>query len=668
MADRIKGIIVEIGGDTTGLSKSLSGVNKSISSTQSELRDVERLLKLDPTNTNLLEQRQRLLAQAVNETKTKLDALKQAETQVQEQFKDGKVSRQQYEALQREITATEQNLKNLESQAKRSNETLSKISAASKKISDNANKVSSAMKPVTTAIVGLGAAAVATVPATEELRSDLSKLDQNAKENAVAVDQARLAWEKFAVASDETDSAVEATANLLQAGFTESNLQKAVEGLTGAYLRFPDTLKIEGLADSLQETLATGSAIGQFGELLDRLGIGADNFTEKLQEIADPIERQNYALQTLADAGLNDTYNGWIENNKAMTDSKKANLDLQQAMAELAETVQPILTKVVDKIADLLKWFNNLDDKTKTIILTVLGVVAAIGPIAKLIGGISTVIGFLSGTVIPALGTALNFLAANPIVAVIAAIAAVVAIVVTLWNKCEWFRDAVTAVWEWIKGIFQSFSDWLNSVFSTDWSEKFGVFGEILNAFFASVKNIWDGIKNIFRGIIDFIKSVFTGNWQGAWEGVKRIFKGIFDSLVGIVKAPINGIIGLLNGAIDGINWLVDGVNKVTGIVGIPQIPDIPNIPYLAKGGTLSSGSAIVGEAGPELLTMIGGKTRVTPLTNGQKQQGAYLGGGINIYIDHFVNNDTSKDINQLTETIMEKIEHATQRKAAVFK
>ena len=110
MADRIKGITVEIGGDTTGLSKALSGVNREISSTQKELRDVERLLKLDPTNTNLLQQKQRLLAQAVGETKTKLDSLKQAEAQVQSQFKEGKVSQEQYEALQREIIATEQSL------------------------------------------------------------------------------------------------------------------------------------------------------------------------------------------------------------------------------------------------------------------------------------------------------------------------------------------------------------------------------------------------------------------------------------------------------------------------------------------------------------------------------------------------------------------------------
>ena len=302
MADRIKGITVEIGGDTTGLSKALSGVNKEIGSTQSQLRQVERLLKLDPTNTELLQQKQRLLAQSVEETKTKLNALKQAESQAQQMFKQGQVSVEQYEKLQREIISTEESLKSLEKQAKNSNTTMSKISTTADKIGNGASKVSSAMMPVTKAIGGLGVAVAATVPATEELRSDLSKLDVNAQQSAVSIDVAREAYRAFAVASDEVDSSVEATSNLLQAGFTESNLQIAVEGLTGAYLRFPDTLKIESLADSLQETLATGQATGQFGELLDRLGIGAANFSEELASMGTEAEKQNYVLETLAQA------------------------------------------------------------------------------------------------------------------------------------------------------------------------------------------------------------------------------------------------------------------------------------------------------------------------------------------------------------------------------
>lgn len=135
MADRIKGITVEIGGETTGLKKALQGVNKEISSTQSQLKDVERLLKLDPSNTTLLEQRQRLLSEAVDETSTKLEALKDVERQVQQQFQRGEVSREQYEALQREIIATEQQLDSLREAASRSNVTMQRIGQAALNVS-----------------------------------------------------------------------------------------------------------------------------------------------------------------------------------------------------------------------------------------------------------------------------------------------------------------------------------------------------------------------------------------------------------------------------------------------------------------------------------------------------------------------------------------------------
>ena len=114
---RIKGITIEIDGNTTKLDKALQPVNSEISQTQSQLKDVERLLKLDPSNVELLRQKQRLLTQAVQDTKKKLDQLKSAEKQVQEQFKRGEISRQQYDALQREIAATEQALEGLEEKA-----------------------------------------------------------------------------------------------------------------------------------------------------------------------------------------------------------------------------------------------------------------------------------------------------------------------------------------------------------------------------------------------------------------------------------------------------------------------------------------------------------------------------------------------------------------------
>ena len=640
MADRIKGITIEIGGDTQGLSKALSGVNKEISNTQKQLKDVERLLKMDPGNVELLEQRQRLLGDAVQETKTKLDALKKAEKQVQEQFQKGEVSQQQYDALQREIIATEQQLKKLEDQAKNSSVALAKIGTTASKISAGAGKVSSAMAPVTAGIAGLGAAAVATIPATQELRSDLSKLDANAKENAVSADIAREAWRAFAIQSGETDSAVEAVSNLLQAGFTESNLQKAVEGLAGAAQRFPDTLKIESLADSLQETLATGEATGQFGELLDRLGIGAENFSAQLAACTTEAEKQDLALKTLADAGLNETYEAWAKNNEEMLANQEANLKLQESLSELAETLLPLVTQITEAVAGLLDWFNGLDEGTQKLIVTALLLVAAISPIAKTVslvsggistlsGGISALVGGLtSGTAATkgltsalTLGkTAAAGLASVVSLGTVAAFVALAAAIAAALAGIYYFGDD-------IKSVLQDLDDWLQNVFQKDWTEVFGPgLGDALNSFFATAEGLWGSFKSILEGIIDFVQGVFSGDWEQAWQGVVEIFSGIVSGIGTILKAPLNAVIALLNSAIGGINMLIDGLNQlsfdvpdwVPGLGGKSfgiNIPKIDKIPYLAKGGILRSGSAIVGDAGPELLTVTNSRTIVQPLT-----------------------------------------------------
>ena len=165
MASRIAGITVEIGGDTTKLSKALESVNKTIKTTQSELKDVNKLLKLDPSNTETVTQKQRMLKDAIEATKEKLTTLKTAAEQANQQLADGKITQEQYDALQREIVETEQNLKSLQEQAAVTNATLAKIDAVGEKLQTVGSQVEETGKkflPVTAAVTGLGTAAVKT--------------------------------------------------------------------------------------------------------------------------------------------------------------------------------------------------------------------------------------------------------------------------------------------------------------------------------------------------------------------------------------------------------------------------------------------------------------------------------------------------------------------------
>ena len=176
-ARRIAGITVEIGGDTTKLTTALKDVDKALSTTQSSLRDVNKLLKLDPGNTELLAQKHRLLGEAVSETKEKLATLKTAAEQANQALANGEITQSQYDALQREIIETEQKLKDLEKQAENSNVALQKIGQFGDKLQAVGDKVSGVgedlTKSVTVPLAGIGTAAVATAANFESSMSQV---------------------------------------------------------------------------------------------------------------------------------------------------------------------------------------------------------------------------------------------------------------------------------------------------------------------------------------------------------------------------------------------------------------------------------------------------------------------------------------------------------------
>ncbi|MBM6870811.1 hypothetical protein [Pseudoflavonifractor phocaeensis] len=513
---RIRGITVEIGGDTTKLDKALSGSNKVLGETQKALKDVERLLKLDPGNTELLAQKQRLLAQAAQATAEKLDTLRQAARgaddalrrgqafeeryqplraeldrvtasmrgleanaasmearlkegsisaeqyeafaqtleeaktkseelrkameDVEKEFAGAKLDQGQYDALQRELAETAKELEDLEQQAKDSADGMDKLKDATQKVSTSAGKVKDAFAPVTGAVAALATAAVATVPGTEDLRAGLSKMDESARASSIGLDEAREAFENFYIVAGETDSAIEATANLLQTGLEGNRLQAAVEGLAGAVIRFPDTLNIESLADSLQETIATGTATGQFSELLDRLGIGAENFSAQLAQCTNEIGRQDMALGALAQGGLMQSYESWMQNNEALAENRQATLDMELEMAKLAESIQPLLTTVTEMLQGLLDWFNSLSEGGQTAVVAFLLLAGAISPVAGIVEAMMKVLPVFIGL----LGTTGTKVAAIAVAIVV--IASLIGAVVSAWDDMSGWQKAISVI------------------------------------------------------------------------------------------------------------------------------------------------------------------------------------------------------------------------------
>jgi len=220
MADRIKGITVEINGDTTGLSKALSGVNKEIRNTQAQLKDVNKLLKLDPGNTDLIAQKHKLLQQAVEETKKKLQSLKEAQKQADEALKNGTISQEQYDGLQREIAETTQKLKDLEAQAEQSATALQRIAAAGGKLKDIGGKVSGIGKDLTTYVtVPLAAAGAAGVKSFADVDKTMALANKTMGNTAEQANTLNAAMKDAAANSTYGMSdAANATLNFARAG------------------------------------------------------------------------------------------------------------------------------------------------------------------------------------------------------------------------------------------------------------------------------------------------------------------------------------------------------------------------------------------------------------------------------------------------------------------
>jgi len=645
MAGKIRGITIELGGDTSGLTKSLQDANKEIKSTQQQLKDVEKLLKLDPTNTELLRQKQQLLGQAIQETSGKLEDLKKAEEQMKAAGVDE--NSEQFMALKREIIATEGELKNLTKEADNTVSAFDKIKGAADKVAQGAKNIADKTKVLSGAGAAVGGGLLAAGGNAIKTADDLATLS---KRTGLSTDM----LQQFAYASDMVDVSTEELAGAMAK--MKKNMGDAPEKFEALGI---SVMNADGSYRSLEEVFyASLGALSQIGDETERDLAAMDLFGKSGDTLATIIDDGGASLQEYGakaqELGLilsEDTISKLTSTGDTIDEMKaRATATLVEVGATLLENLAPAIETIVEKIGEVVNWLGTLDSDTLNTILIVAGVIAAISPLAGIIGGISTAIGVLS--------SAISFIVANPIVLLIAAIVGLVTLIATKGDQ--------------IKAILQKVDDFLKNIFTKDWSKQFGVLGDLLNAFFKIVGGVWDSIKSIFSGIIDFIRGVFTGDWRRAWDGVKQIFSGVFNALLTIAKAPLNAIIGVINGLISGVNLIIDGLNKIN--IKIPDwvpvlggknfgfnLSHLGKIAYLAQGGILSSGSAIVGERGPELLSMSNGRAVVQPLTNNTTTNKNYGGVTLNIY------GAAGQSIQDLAEIIMDEIGDATRRREAAL-
>jgi len=628
MAGNVKGITIELNAETKNFNKALKDISTSTKSLETELRSVNAALKLDPKNVELLKQKQDLLTKAVDESKQSLKVLKDTKDKADKDMASGtQINQEQYRKLQREIAFAEGKVKNFEQATKNNTEAIKKSAREIDKFNENVKKVS----------LVAGATVIAGGAASFKLASDyeesLNKVDVAFKNNSGEVKKwAKTTLEQFGISKGTALDIAALYGDMgTSMGLSTGNAAKMSTNLTGlaADLASFKNVGIDQASDALK-----GIFTGE-GESLKSLGIIMQDTTLKQYAVSNGYKksyedmtqsekvqlRYNYVMESTKNAqgDFARTSDGAANSLRIMKETSK------EAGIELGQQILPAITKVVQKVSELVKWIVN----NKTKVLASLAAISA-GLIALNVTlMIQKVVKAFQAWKLATEGMTISqrilnlVMKANPIGIIVTLIAALVAAFVVLWNNCEGFRNFWIGLWNGIVNVVKAVINWVKENWKTiilffinpvgaifkylyDHCDAFRNFiNNVLSAIGGFFKNIWNGILNVARGAFNGIIAVvnfFKNVWTEAWSGMKNIFSAMWNGLVNIAKGPINLIIGLINSLIGGINYMISGLNKVN--FEMPEwdwlpnavqgksfginIPKIDSVSYLAEGGILN--------------------------------------------------------------------------------
>lgn len=442
MANRLKGITLEISGDTTGLQKSLKEVDSSLKSTQTQLKDVNKLLKLDPGNITLLKQKQELLTKAVSDTKDRLDKLKEAQKQMDAAGVDK--NSEQYKALQREIIATEQELEKAE-KAVRDFGSVGKQQF--QQVADKAAEVAEKTQKLSLAAGGVAAGMIGMAVNAGKTADDLLTLSRN---TGISVEE----LQKMQYASDLVDVSMDQMTGSL------SKLVKSMGSGSDSFDKLGVSITDQNgnMRDATDVWYDCLEALSQVENETERDQIAMDLFGKSAMELSGIVDDGGAALQQFGqeaeDMGLILDEDGVQKVGQFNDELDKLKGQAQQAFFEagaaLADTLLPALGELATKISEIIVWFSELDGTTQIIILTVLGLVAAISPLASIISACSTIAGAFAAVMGMTMGPTLLIIAG-----IIAAVIAVGVLLYKNWDtikeKCSELASGVKQKWDDIK-------------------------------------------------------------------------------------------------------------------------------------------------------------------------------------------------------------------------
>lgn len=596
-ANRIKGITIEIGGDTTNLQQSLRDVNKSISDTSSSLRDVNKLLKLDPTNVDLLKQKQDYLKTAIDETKTKLDKEKDALKALNEANPNDELTEDQ-KALTREVAETESKLKSLEKQYNQFGTVSGQVlQAQGKELQDLGKKMENVGKDLTTHVtLPILAAGTAAVKLASDYEENLNKVDVAFGESAGQVKSwAQTATESFGLSES---SALEAAALFGDMGTAmglttgeAANMATTLTGLAGDLASFKNISTDQAM--NALKAVFTGET-----EALKNLGVvmtqtNLEGFAarqglvyKEMDETQKVTLRYQYVLEKTKNAqgDYARTSDGTANSLRTMQE------ELKNLAVSFGELIIPVITPLISGLTDIIKAIDSLPKPVKAFIVVAAAMAAAIGPIILGVGQLMSGIGGLmvilgkAGTgmaaiapVAATMGTALTAL--TPIILGLAAVLAglmVGKLIADNWDQiCAAAAKAGDAIKEAAQSIGQSFSEMNDNIIASLDSATAAVSekaGEMASTLRDKLSNIWSEVKSTVSNIAQSMMSVTnTSGYTGYGYNSSLRTQWHADAMSEGIIMNNPTIFGMYNGKLQGAGEagaeVLVGANSLRGMI-----------------------------------------------------------------------------------------------------
>lgn len=604
----IKGLTVEIGGDTTKLGEALDSVEKKSRSLSGELKGINSLLKMDPGNTELLAQKQEVLTEAITNTAAKLETLKEAEKQVQAQFERGEVSADQVRDLKREIIATENKLSSYSKalqetvegveqlgdgagetgdelgetgdEAKKSAKKVDDLGSASEKAEKKSGKLGSTLaSAVKAGLTAVGAAATAAIAgltaaaeSTREYRTEMAKLDTAFTQNGFSADTARGAYQALQGILGETDQSVEAVNHLAQLTDNEKDLATWTgDILPGVFATFGDSLPIEGLTEAANETAKVGQVTGPLADALNWAGVSEDAFNESLAKCSTEQERQALITETLA--GLyGDAAAAYKETNAEVIRANQANDAWMQSMSGVGAAVEPIITDVkmmgASLLSELVPGVQDLAGAFRDLLNGDSGGAEAVGTaLSGLITQLLDKIVQLAPTIVTAATSLLTTLTTT-------LVSMLPAVTTTLLSMLP---QLVTVGVQLITSLLDGLTTAIPQITQA-----------IVDLIPQLVQALVTGIPQLIVGAVQFLMAIV--------QAIPQIIPPLLEALPQIVLALVDGLISalpqLLTGAVQFLMAIVQAIPQLISAL-VPQIPTIvlaiidglvSNIPILLEG------------------------------------------------------------------------------------